>query len=367
MKFYFVLSGYFPTNKAYGVTTNGTIKALKKEGHEVSVVSRAELKTKMRGYGYLGRLAVRSSDYLHSSHLLSKWYFPIWQIICSMMSISFFIETKSVIWVREPKLALIFSKITRKQVICELHQVSGIFIKLYIWLLKRNPRVILAPIKTELMQRAHLSTLDCPIAFMAVEEEFLQAGHHRSVGRKLLPQIAIVANLSNKYQIQSFKRLLTQIDFCLSVQEGVRFYFAGIHKDAVSDMKLSIENIDNVKFLGRISHEQILSLLSNTDLGIIPYCENDYFSNTFPIKAVEYAATKNLIIASDTSAHRELMRDHALFYDLNDNLGLNKAIRVALSDSEEIEKVLTSAYDWAKRHSYQERVLGVLKKISVLS
>jgi hypothetical protein len=37
MKVGILLSGRFPTEKAYGVTTNGTIKSLLELGHEVVV------------------------------------------------------------------------------------------------------------------------------------------------------------------------------------------------------------------------------------------------------------------------------------------------------------------------------------------
>lgn len=363
MKFLFALSGTYPTKKAYGVTTTETINALARLGHEVSTFSREDVNSQLIKLGYIGSLIVKLSERIMSNVALSKLYFPVWQFLFGLVSTKFFSDSRVILWVREPKLALIYSLVTRKRIICEIHHLYGFFSFVFVQILKRNRRVILAPIKEQIAKRGRLSPKNYPIAFMAVNKDFTSAGQERDFSRKICLNIAVVANVSNIHQLDSTKRLFQQINICLREHQNIKFTFVGIDRKKANEIGGLIKNREKVEFLGTLSHANVLNLLRATDIGIIPYLDNAYFLDTFPIKALEYAATSNLIVASETRSNRDLLMGKALFYDLNDDSGLSKVLGVALSQFTQRKVLMEAAFSWSTEYSYDARVNEILSKV----
>lgn len=356
-----ILSGFYPTHKAYGVTTSGTIEALTKLKCDVTCVSRNDINELLTKNSHVGRYFVEFSNTLLAARHISKFYFPIWQIVVSRFALKLLSDAEGTIWVREPLLALIFSFTTKKKIICEVHHSKGIVTHQLIQMLAKRPLVTLAPIKMQIAIDCKLTISKTPIAFMAVNNNFLERGRTRSSSREIQPKIVVVANSSNKFQRESLSRLIEQIGVCAEGSKDWEFTFAGIDASMLSQLPQRNQQYVRFKVLGRVSHDRILDLLEVSDIGIIPYLDNEYFLETFPIKAVEYAATKNLIIASDTRSHRKLLNDKAILYDLWNNAGLYKAISAAISRRVNTKNLLDEAYSWASDHSFQARVINVLK------
>jgi hypothetical protein len=360
MHIYFVLSGIYPTKKAYGVTTRETIRALMEFGHKVEVVSRSEIETNFKNGNFVSTRFVKISEFLLKLRKISKIYFPVWQIIFAYFSKRHFKEKHSLIWIREPQLAMFYSVTTNNRILCEIHHLSRFNTKYIIPFLQKKKNVTLSPIKRRIAENLGLSSSEAPISFMSVSPEFISVGEVREDFRRLEPRIVVVGNATNRYQLESFRRLIKQIEECKFSDFAPKFTFVGLDEHfAVETLGFSAHSV-SADFLGAIKHEDLPNVLAKSDIGIVHYLDNEYFLNTFPIKIVEYAATKNLILATNTRAHTDIIGNKGLFYDINDDLGLRRIIEQATKPNANLGKTINEAFRWAKHHTYKARAGGIM-------
>jgi hypothetical protein len=110
----------------------------------------------------------------------------------------------------------------------------------------------------------------------------------------------------------------------------------------------------NVKFFPNLKHEDIVGKLRGTAIGIVPYSYNTYHSQRFPIKILEYAASRNLIVASDVYQKNGILDETtALFFDATSSLSLVKALGRALNQDQ--KHIIDNAQRWARNYTYDMR------------
>jgi hypothetical protein len=330
-------------------------------GHRVEVVSRREVETDLANSNFASIRFVKISKALLKSRKISKIYFPVWQIIFAYFSKQHFKEEHSLLWTREPQLAMFYSVITKNRIICEIHHLSRFNTKYIIPFLQGKKNVTLSPIKQRIAENLGLSSSEAPISFMSVSPEFISVGEVREDFRKLEPKIVVVGNATNRYQLESFRRLFMQIKECQFSDFAPKFTFVGLDEHfAIETLGFSAHSV-SVDFLGEIKHEDLPNVLANSDIGIVHYLDNEYFLNTFPIKIVEYAATKNLILATKTRAHTDIIGNKGLFYDINDDLGLRRVIARATNPNANLGKTINEAFRWAQHHTYKARAGSIME------
>jgi hypothetical protein len=332
-------------------------------GHKVEVVSRSEVETDFEKGNFVSIRFVKLSKFLLKLRKISRIYFPVWQIIFAYFSKRHFREKHSLLWIREPQLALFYSVTTNKRMICEIHHLSGFNKKYIIPFLQKRKNVTLSPIKQRIADNLGMSSKEVPISFMSVSPEFISIGEVREDFRKLEPTIVVVGNATNRFQIESFRRLFKQITECQFSDFAPKFTFVGLDEHfAIETLGFSVHSV-SVNFLGAIKHEDLPNILANSDIGIVHYLDNEYFLNTFPIKIVEYAATKNLILATKTRAHTDLIGNKGLFYDINDDLGLRRMIARVTKPNANLGKTINEAFRWAQHHTYKARAGSIMEFI----
>lgn len=363
MKVVFVLSGNYPTNKAYGVTSKESMIALRRLGHEVFVFSRREVIEIFSKKGVGSRLIATIWERSINSRAISKFFFPLWQVFACIQVRSLIPRDTEVIWTREPIVSCLLSFLAPPIIIAEIHHSPRRFSKVAIWILKQREKVIIAPIKPLITKQLGLEESKTPVAFMAVNDNFLKVGESRSAKRNLMKKIVLIGKISNKFQRESYERLMVQVEKLKGLPVQVELTLIGIDSKLwTNNMTNEISNV-KIQILGHMDHGNLPSKLSQFDIGIIPYSNNRYFKDTFPLKAVEYAATKILIVASDTKTHRELLGENAIYYDTQDENSLREVLSKIWDGEFDTEGKIQSAYKWSQSKTYTKRVQAIMESV----
>lgn len=357
----FVLSGNFPTTKAYGVTTRETARAIEHLGHDVKVVSKLDVIRRLEKGRRIARAQAKCWEVLINSSKLSRIAFPMWQVFFAVKVRSIVSRDTEIIWSREPILALITSYLTPSKIVLEIHHVPRRFGKFLIGILRRRPRIVLSPIKVSIRESLSLNPIDSPLAEMSVNEDFLMAGKSRKSSRPLSGKIVVLGKISNAHQRASFESLLNELKLLNSTLEKTEVTFIGIEEQIGREFLSNLDLGTRIIFKSHIKHEDLPSLLCDFDLGIVPYSNDPYFRDTFPIKIVEYCAMKILVIATNTQTHKTILGENAIYYDLNKVGSLNNVLNQVWAGVLDTSSRLDRAYAWARTKTYNERVKKILQ------
>jgi glycosyltransferase involved in cell wall biosynthesis len=362
-----ILSAKFPTHKAYGVTTRETVKALLRDGHKVQVLSRTEINEQLLSGGLLLRKISKLWEHLIGSKYLSFLIFPFWQIFFALRVKNLACNHTALMWTREPVVACLLSFLTSKAIVLEVHHIPRRCGKLIIHILKNRAGVVIAPIKISIRDELGLEALKTPIATMAVNEGFLQTGKLRSSKRRIGRSIVVLGKISNRFQRESYEKLIKQLESFSGYERSTKITFVGIENCFESKVLNSTPKDLIIEFRGHINHDELPQFLNKFDIGLIPYLGNAYFKDTFPIKMVEYAAVKLLIVATDTPSHREILENRAYYYDLTQERSLERLLLKIWSGELDTNKVIEEGYRWAGSKTYSNRVNEILEKVVTIT
>lgn len=362
---WFVLDVRYPTEKAYGVTTNFTARAIQNLGiYKVGVIT-PKLDTNffshVKTVEVLMPLArIREAGLRHGG-FLSKITYNAWKFIYPIRLNSTIEKKNSVIWLRDIRMSLLFCCL-RYQVICEIHRRPSIWSKVELAILKCMPNLTLVLISDDLRKYLNISNTKSVIAEMAINEEELKyedkyvksnkfvvgyVGSHHSSGNQL--SIDIILNAAS---------ILERID------SNILFKLIGFYSRDL-DMKSPQNYSSNIDYLGRLNRHDLFDELDSFDLGLLIYPDTEYFYDSFPIKIVEYAARKIPIVASDTKAHRRILgQNKAFYFDLDSPESLVNCIATIIQNRTLVVTNVNNAFEWVKDLTYTNRAIKVLKKAS---
>jgi len=96
------------------------------------------------------------------------------------------------------------------------------------------------------------------------------------------------------------------MDFLISNNPEINFMVAGqVYPDVIDDFNELTKN-DNFRYLGRLPYSEIPKLLSDFDVGIIPFKLNEITLSTNPVKVYEYMAGGKITVATELPELRSL-------------------------------------------------------------
>ena len=140
---------------------------------------------------------------------------------------------------------------------------------------------------------------------------------------------------------------------------NVCFRLVGMNKTDFNN----IDFLSNIEFIGRLPRSKSLKAIDDFDIGLVIYPDDKYFEDSFPIKIVEYAARCVPIIASNTTAHRNILGENkSLFFELSSANSLANCIVRLLNDSSKRESIILNSSNWVSQLTYQKRIEKVLLK-----
>ncbi|MCA2015713.1 glycosyltransferase [Vibrio tritonius] len=133
----------------------------------------------------------------------------------------------------------------------------------------------------------------------------------------------------------------------------------------VQNFKKKYQNLDNVKFLGRLSHSDVIKYQKSADVLLYPLTKSNHlWKYTSPLKLFEYMAAKKSIIASCIGSVKEVISsDSAYIYD--DVKSIDDAFYEFInSPLDEREKKIRTSYEMIeKTYNWDARCKYILNEI----
>lgn len=359
---YFVLATRFPTEKAYGITTEYSAQAVNKLGHETVVLTSLKDEDSVSGvevvqFGY----SLRRLLFPASGKYLASQRFGLFRILFAALIRNRFKAPNTLFWTRDLLVGLIIGFGGKRKVVCELHRTPDTLNLKLLQALNKMTNVVICPISSFLNERFPNEYGNTVIAGMAVQNEDLCA--RESLG--LRPKsIVYLGNSSSSGILLDYNFINEVAHKIFLTHNDWEFKIIGIDRaefESLSENRVS----QNIEFLGRLDHFFAMRELEKTSIGLVIYPDSDYFRDSFPIKIVEYASKGLAIVASDTVAHRRVLsEDLCMFYKFGlvddlaqtlETLIRNEKLRISLAEK---------ARDWAEQRTYTNRVATVLNFIS---
>jgi glycosyltransferase involved in cell wall biosynthesis len=374
MNIFFVVNSRYPTQKAYGITTGYTAKAIEQLGYSVQIVAfsdsvRDEFGNKIYTPPVPNGIKKNSLNLVPERF---RYYVNGIRIIRYLNDISSPKNEGTIYWVRDIYLfALIRLFQPTAKVLFENHRIMGKRDELILKILFRKNKCIVAGITQVhipkyLNQMHPSSTLVLP---MCAPDKFFEAGKNKTIqwNKKTL-RICYIGKAFSSGNSNDLGRLINQIGEIRDINAKIIFRFIGIESKFINEIESTIRNDKNqeivLQILQHVPHGQILAELEESDFGIVPYQNTAYNEMRFPIKIVEYAASKVLIIAADTKANRRVMSEKiAFFYDPQSKNGLETALKKILNEPDRADEKVSNALEWSRDYRYSNRANSAIKAL----
>lgn len=387
MKVGILLSGRFPTEKAYGVTTNGTIKSLLDLGHEVVVYG-----IKSDYYGEIPEAAhFTVENYRENlfSLFLKKVFFSSYGIFNQIAWKVYWILAKylnkkkmsecelDVLWIRDTHM-LRFSNLA-KNVVIEIHQrtkASG-----YSQLAKvaQNKNLLVAPISAVLLNSLKNISADLKITYAPMginsnmisnqnsSKVFVSNLAHRIQTKSGKLQIGYVGKFyPNGYskgvedvlELSRIREPLSEL-FNISLTGGTEREILKLQSE-IFDRKLSIQNLE---VNPHVPHVVALEKLRNLDVIILPKPASENYLG-FPLKCIEAVASGRIVLAAKCRTYTDIFSDlfQPYWYEPGDARSLYNSIVDALSDSH-LEAKINAGLAFAEQFSWETRTKSIISNL----
>ena len=356
----FVLNVRYPTEKAYGVTTGLTAKAISDTGlysveiitpkldkHYENYVKTVEVKMPLQGiHNYI----------VKKENNLGPYVFTLWNLFYPLRLIIGLQRRNNLIWLRDIYTTLALS-LLGYQTVCEIHRTPSVINRILLYILELLPNNTIIVISETLQDKLRISKKNSVVAPMAVNESEILDKKLKVLGNKII--IGYIGSPHSSGIKLSLQSIIEAARIFESTKPNIRFRLVGINKSDFND----IDFPSNIELVGRVSRSNSLKSIDNFDIGLVIYPEKKYFIDSFPIKIVEYAARHVPIIASNTTAHKNILGSNkALFFDYGSAESLANCIIQLLTDSNKRESIALNSFYWVKQHTYQKRVEKVLLK-----
>lgn len=375
MKIEFISTSRYPTQKAYGVTLGNTCLAARNLGYsaEITGISSSGLDE----YGnQVNRLNSRLSSNLFqivgssSKGLISRLAFNLLSINIGFLVFKRFRNRESdLLWLRNTLTTFTLVLLgNRNSKVLEIHHVPRSLNRILMKKLASYEDIQIVTITerhrtklNELFPKANIG-----LAPMATPKEF--ASNPRSPELKFPLKIGYIGKYTSSGNDNGLLKFLNSVSKIKLVQSDFSVDIIGIEAERIPTLNnyLTQDTFKkiSVSVVGAVPHSQIQHALNAIDIGVVPYEQNAYNDNRFPIKILEYASTKCLILVSDIDAHRAILDESkGVFFDPDSPNSLAEAIAWITQHQSECLARIERAYIWATGFSYENRIIGVLNDV----
>ena len=387
MKVGILLSGRFPTEKAYGVTTNGTVKSLLDLGHEVVVYG---IKSDYCGEipegkhftveNYRENLLslflknISFSNYGKFNQIAWKVYW----ILAKYLNKNKISECGlDVLWIRDIHM-LRFSYLA-KNVVIEIHQRTKDSGYSQLAKVSQTKNLLVAPISAVLLNSLKKIRVDLKITYapMGINSKmisnqksskvFVSNLVHRIQTKSGKLQIGYVGKFyPNGYskgvedilELSRIREPLSEL-FNISLTGGTEREILKLQSE-IFDRQLSIQNLE---VNPHVPHAVALEKMRNLDVIILPKpASEDYLG--FPLKCIEAVATGRIVLAAKCRTYTDIFSDlfQPYWYEPGDAGSLYNSIVDALSDSH-LETKINTGLAFAEQFSWETRTKNIISNL----
>jgi glycosyltransferase involved in cell wall biosynthesis len=387
MKVIILLQGRFPTEKAYGVTTTGTIKSLLRLGYQVTVFSLGtdhdRLDFKDRNFKlehYLEtKLSRRAKLFAFSGlgllHRISWGVF--WKLTYRHNKLAILAEEGDIFWIRNFGMLHFVPK--KRPLIFELHGLTNRAQIIKLRFKIRDRIAVLAPISKSIEDRLSIlrSSREIVRAPMGIENEFLESKEGiqkfkeriellRSFNFKGL-KIGYIGKFSPNGYSKGIEDLLELAKLNLKVQTEYEISIVGgTNRELISAThKLSDYGLtaNDVKISGHIPHRTVFGKMKELDVLVLPMPASKGYAG-FPLKSIESIASGRIVIAARCKIYEDIFSEgfEPFWYEPGNAISMNFAIKEALSD-QSLEERLGRGIEFSSRFTWDARTKALLDSL----
>jgi len=388
MRIGILLSGRYPTEKAYGVTTNSTIKCLSEMGHTVYVVGLHSIYSEdvpiVNNSTILNYKEPRIAKFIKArafaSHsILSQFSWWIYWRILGVLNKSMLRKLNlDLIWIRDPQMMRF--AISTERLIVEIHQDFDLN-KLTKRIVALNQsKVVIAPISQSLLKRFQGSSLENLTVFSpmginpedvldreeAINSVNLLMNSIREQARplkvgyvgKFYPNgyskgIEDILGLTSKNHI---KNIPIEISLTGGTQSEIELVLEHIRRFNLDQSHLYLNP--------HVPHSLALEAMRNLDVIVLPSpISEKYFG--FPLKCLEALATGKVVVVSKTKIYEDVFNQQfqPYWYTPGDVDSLRGSIENAISDPNLSSKI-TEGLDFSKRFTWKIRTDRLMREVA---
>ena len=387
MKVLILLQGRFPTEKAYGVTTTGTVKSLLRLGHQVTVFSLATNQDELgfndnnfKLHHYLETKLSRRMKLVAFSGvgLINKIFWrAFWKLTYLRNKSAILAEGAEIFWIRDFTMFPFVPK--KSPIIFELH---GLINKLKIAMLRMKVRdqiAVLAPISKIIEDQ--LSTLSSSRAIvrapMGIETEYLET---REGVQEYLQRIEVLRKdvfkglkvgyigkffpngyskgIEDLFELSQLN-LKAQAKYDISITGGTdRELTTATHKLLEYGLTES-----DIKISGHISHRAVFGKMKELDVLVLPMPASKRYVG-FPLKCIESIASGRIVIAARCKIYEDIFNEgfEPYWYEPGNAISMEIAIQEALSD-ESLGDRLGKGTEFASNFNWDDRTKALVDSL----
>jgi glycosyltransferase involved in cell wall biosynthesis len=361
--FVFLLPTRFPTDKAYGVTTEFTALAVKNFDFEVTI------STPLIDKSLNSKLLVSATTNHLAGKLLSRKIrialtarFTIFLFVFAIHNAFKFREKHVVFWTRDIFLAFLMVKFSRNYIICEVHRTPGKLQNIFLKFLLKEKRVIVTPISNffpAIQKLSRFNTVFSPMSVNADEIEYFN-----SFKDKKQKTIIYVGNTSSGDYILNVDLLNSMAHALIDTHPDWMIEIIGV-QEGFFNSHIERHISPNIKLFGYLPREQVIKRLAVASIGLVIYPNSKWLNDSFPIKVIEYAAAGVAIVASKSVAHLRLLDDQkCVFFEVDSADSLTDSIKKLILDSTYRSLISQNANNWSKSFTYDKRVQNILEELN---
>lgn len=385
MKVGILLSGRFPTEKAYGVTTNGTVQSLLDMGHQVVVFGitsnyvedrSTQDNLTMMNYeenftaSFLKRLAFKRYGKVNAV----AW-FLYWKCVKYLNKKSISKLNLDLLWIRNVQM-LDFS-FAAGYIILEIHQLVKKS-KLTRSINKASPAsILLAPISKRLHQDVMEMNTGSSLTYapMGVDSKLISSPEStakfisRLKEKILSDSMKIEVGYVGKFFPDGYSKGVEDI-IKLSKenreQKGkLRISLTGGMEKEISQVKKLAERcnliLKDLEINPHLSHKLALVKMNNLDVIILPKSESKSYVG-FPVKCIEAIATGRIVIAAKCMIYDQIFTEkyQPYWYESGSGNSLYESIQRALFD-EDLEARINLGLEFALQFTWDIRISNILR------
>lgn len=387
LKVILVLGSRFPTEKAYGVTSRQTLESLLHLGVNAKIYSLdseysdpdfelSQQFTYPLYQGFLFRFLLNISRIKNGKFSQRVWKLSI--VISALMSIfRIKIQNPTIIWVRDPVLALIFRLGFRKtHLVLEVHDFNSKLIFKILSLFKSE--ICFAPINTtnlEFVKKFFPSGKFClsPMgvryeslaSFDSIDKFCLDLVNVHSGRRKL--KIGYIGKLAPGGYSKGAEDLVFLADFLQQNKYNAQVSLIGATPDEQFKFnKLQDQlnvNVEYLKIQPHIDHTTALQLMGSFDVLVLPMPKGGSYVG-MPIKLLEYLASGRIVMVASCDLFHTLFDREFLpyFYTPGNSKSLYDQISFAVKDTN-LHFKIKSGVNFASEFTWENRTTQILDYI----
>ena len=354
--------GRFPTQKAYGVTTTGTIQSLLRLGHKVTVFSIESpedwtFQSQVEIINYKETLIGKALKVL-AFRSFSSWSITCWKMYWKLMRMMNTPKIRSynfdIVWIRNEEM--LKWKHNGIKVICELHQKINVR-KLNSTLTRINSKkIILAPISKVLVQQVESLKEEFSIVYSPMGINSMQIASDRQLS-SFMDRIENYKNCTSEkirvgYVGKFFpngysKGMEDLIYLALKNKESRRRFnvsISGGSKKEILEVLSIMHSLDlsenDLEVNPHVPHTDALKKMQNLDVIVLPKPNSENYVG-FPLKCIEAVASARIVVAANCQIYRDIFESNyaPYWYEPGNPSSLEASINSALEDPKLHQKI----------------------------